>query len=178
MHKTLDAMTLGCRQPLAREAYFHIILLGLRIVRHCTTLPSAIKWRLKDRILTVALAWFAKAPEYVFLICFDTLTNLSRWSIGGNRVQIKAETHILSDIQSYLEVLSRTGIAPEGPLKSPKAKQDLLSLLISNEQTRLMVWLFPLDYNKKHHFTSGQHSKALTDVSTQAQPESRRLTWN
>jgi phosphatidylinositol 4-kinase len=88
-----------------------------------------------------------------------------RWSIGGNRVQIKAETHILSDIQSYLEVLDKSGISPEGPLKSSKAKQELLSVLISNEQTRLMVWLFPLDYNKKHHFTSGQHSKALTDVS-------------
>jgi phosphatidylinositol 4-kinase len=63
MHITLEAMGSGCRQPLAREAYFHIILLGLRIVRHSTTLSSAIKWRLKDRVLTVALAWFAKAPE-------------------------------------------------------------------------------------------------------------------
>jgi len=100
---------------------------------------------------------YSLPTSYIFV-------NLSRWSIGGNRLQIKAETHILSDIQSYLEVLGKSGIAPEGPLKSPKAKQDLLSLLISNEQTRLMVWLFPLDYNKKHHFTSGQHSKALTDV--------------
>jgi phosphatidylinositol 4-kinase len=91
-------------------------------------------------------------------------TECNRWSFGGNRLQIKAETHILSDIQSYLEVLGKTEIAPEGPLRSPKAKQDLLSLLISNEQTRLMVWLFPLDYSKKHHFTSGQHNKALTDV--------------
>jgi phosphatidylinositol 4-kinase len=65
MHVTLDALSLGCPQPLAREAYFHIVLLGLRIVRHCTTLPNAIKWRLTDRILTVGLAWFAKAPEYV-----------------------------------------------------------------------------------------------------------------
>lgn len=63
MHITLDGMSSGCAQPLAREAYFHIILLGLRIVRHCTTLPGPIKWRLKDRILTAGLAWFAKAPE-------------------------------------------------------------------------------------------------------------------
>ena len=63
MHVTLDALGSGCPQPLAREAYFHIILLGLRIVRHCTTLPSPIKWRLKDRILSAGLAWFAKAPE-------------------------------------------------------------------------------------------------------------------
>lgn len=96
---------------------------------------------------------------------FYALTaDLSRWSIGGNRLQIKAETHILSDIQSHLDTLSKSTTALEGPLKSPKSKQDLLSVLISNEQTRLMVWLFPLDYSKKHHFTSGQHSKPLTDV--------------
>jgi phosphatidylinositol 4-kinase len=63
MHVTLDALSTGCPQPLAREAYFHIVLLGLRIVRHCTTLPNAIKWRLKDRTLSAGLAWFAKAPE-------------------------------------------------------------------------------------------------------------------
>jgi hypothetical protein len=64
-----------------------------------------------------------------------------------------------------VEVVGKTGTVAEGSLRSLKAKQDLLSLLISNEQTRLMVWLFPLDYGKKHHFTSGQHSKTLTDVS-------------
>ncbi|KAJ4344399.1 phosphatidylinositol-4- kinase [Didymosphaeria variabile] len=150
MHVTLDALSSGCAQPLAREAYFHVVLLGLRIVRHCTTLSSAIKWRLKDRILSAGLAWFAKAPE---------------WSFGGNRLQIKAETHVLADVQAYLEVVGRTDAITEGSLKSLKAKQDLLSLLISNEQTRLMVWLFPLDYGKKHHFTSGQHSKTLAEAA-------------
>jgi phosphatidylinositol 4-kinase len=66
IHVTLDAMSLGCSQPLAREAYFHIILLGLKIARHCTTLASAITGRLLDRILTAALAWFAHAPQYVY----------------------------------------------------------------------------------------------------------------
>ncbi|KAF9730815.1 hypothetical protein PMIN06_009193 [Paraphaeosphaeria minitans] len=153
IHVTLDALSLGCAQPLAREAYFHIVLLGLRIVRHCTTLSSALKWRLKDRILSAGLAWFAKAPE---------------WSFGGNRLQIKAETHVLADVQAYLEVVGKTGTITEGSMRSLKAKQDLLSLLISNEQTRLMVWLFPLDYGKKHHFTSGQHSKTLADVAVTA----------
>lgn len=63
MHTTLDALNLGCAQPLAREAYFHVVLLGLRIVRHCTTFSAATKWRLKDRILSAGLAWFAKEPE-------------------------------------------------------------------------------------------------------------------
>jgi phosphatidylinositol 4-kinase len=65
IHITLDAMSVGCSQPLAREAYFHIILLGLKIVRFSTTLSSPIKWRFMDRLLTAALAWFAHAPQYV-----------------------------------------------------------------------------------------------------------------
>ncbi|KAF2109092.1 hypothetical protein BDV96DRAFT_586559 [Lophiotrema nucula] len=150
MHITLDTMSNGCPQPLARESYFHIILLGLRVLRHSTTLSEPIRWRLKDRILTAALAWFAKAPE---------------WSFGGNRLQIKAETHVLADIQSQLQVVAHIGISNSSTLKSLKGKQDLLSLLLSNEQTRLMVWLFPLDYEKKQHFTSGQHGKTLTDAA-------------
>jgi phosphatidylinositol 4-kinase len=63
IHITLDAMSAGCAQPLAREAYFHVVLLGLRIARYCTNLPASIKGRLLDRILTAALAWFAVAPQ-------------------------------------------------------------------------------------------------------------------
>ncbi|KAH9860737.1 hypothetical protein J1614_012069 [Plenodomus biglobosus] len=148
MHVTLDAMNCGCSQPLAREAYFHIILLGLRIARYCITLSPTIKWRLIDRILTGALAWFAKAPQ---------------WSFGGNRLQIKAETHVLMDVQAQLEIIGKVAAAADVGAKL-KAKQDLLSLLIVNEHTRLMVWLFPLD-NKKHRFSGGSHINVLPDTA-------------
>ncbi|KAH9867339.1 hypothetical protein IAQ61_007931 [Plenodomus lingam] len=151
MHITLDAMSSGCSQPLAREAYFHIILLGLRIAHHCITLSPTIRWRLFDRILTGALAWFAKAPQ---------------WSFGGNRLQIKAETHVLMDVQAQLEAVSKLTAAADIGAKL-KAKQDLLSLLIANEHTRLMVWLFPLD-NKKHRFSGGSHSNVLPDAAVTA----------
>jgi phosphatidylinositol 4-kinase len=150
IHITLDAMSVGCSQPLAREAYFHIILLGLKIARHCTTLASAIKGRLLDRILTAALAWFAQAPQ---------------WSFGGNRLQIKAETHILADVQANLDAIGKTTTAEDIGSKH-KAKQDLLSMLIANEQSRLLVWLFPLDHAKKHHFTLSSSRAGLPDVST------------
>lgn len=93
---------------------------------------------------------------------------ISRWSFGGNRLQIKAETHILADVQAQLEVIGKVTTAADIGAKL-KAKQDLLSLLIANEQTRLMVWLFPLDYGKKHHFTAGHHKNTLPDVSIAAQ---------
>lgn len=91
--------------------------------------------------------------------------NRTRWSFGGNRLQIKAETHILADVQSQLEVVGKVTTSADIGTKL-KGKQDLLSLLIANEQTRLMVWLFPLDYSKKHHFTSGHNRNTLPDVGT------------
>jgi phosphatidylinositol 4-kinase len=87
-----------------------------------------------------------------------------RWSFGGNRLQIKAETHVLADVQANLDAMAKTVIAGDIGSKL-KAKQDLLSLLISNEQSRLLVWLFPLDHAKKHHFSSGGNRAGLVDVS-------------
>ncbi|OSS54503.1 hypothetical protein B5807_01599 [Epicoccum nigrum] len=152
IHTTLDAMSEGCSQPLAREAYFHIVLLALRIVRHSTTVSSPAKWRLMDRLLTAALAWFAHPPQ---------------WSYGGNRLQIKAETHVLSDVQTHLEALGKMAIVADSASRQVKAKQDLLSLLISNEQARLSVWLFPLDNGKKHHFGGGARN-GLPDAAVTA----------
>src|SRR5690242_14543078 len=145
-------MSAGCSQPLAREAYFHIILLALRIVRHSTTISSGTKWRLMDRLLTAALAWFAHAPQ---------------WSYGGNRLQIKAETQVLSDVQIHLEAIGKLAIVADSASRQVKAKQDLLTLLISNEQTRLNVWLFPLDNGKRHHFGGGTRN-SLPDAAVSA----------
>ncbi|KAJ9668769.1 phosphatidylinositol-4- kinase [Coniosporium apollinis] len=144
MQVTLEAMPYTSNHPLAREVHFHIVLLGLRVLRFSTDLSAAMQWRLKDRILSAALVWFSRQPK---------------WSFGGNRLQVKAETHILADIQAALQDVAAIGIKPNATLKSLQTKQDLLLMLLANEQSRLMVWLFPLDYEKKHYFTSGQHSK-------------------
>jgi phosphatidylinositol 4-kinase len=92
------------------------------------------------------------------------LTN-GRWSYGGNRIQIKAETHLLQDVHLALGKVESIGLATIGPRKPLQAKAELLSLLLANEQTRLLVWLFPLDYEKKHHFTLGHNNKPPSEVS-------------
>lgn len=80
-------------------------------------------------------------------------------------MQIKAETHILADVQANLDAMAKT--VALGDIGSKlKAKQDLLSLLIANEQSRLLVWLFPLDHAKKNHFMSSASRAGLPDVST------------
>jgi phosphatidylinositol 4-kinase len=147
---TLDALSVKQCHALTREAHFHIILLALRILRYSSNLDAHLLWRFKDRILSAALAWFSFAPQ---------------WSFGGNRLQIKAETHLLGDLQTALEKVAHIGSESFGSRRSLKPKQDLLSMLLASEQTRLMVWLFPLDYERKHHFTSSHHSKPPTDFA-------------
>ncbi|KAF2842827.1 hypothetical protein M501DRAFT_32254 [Patellaria atrata CBS 101060] len=153
MQITLDHMVSTTSHPLAREVHFHIILLGLKMLRFNTSLDGTAQWRFKDRLLGAALAWFSLPP---------------RWSFGGNRLQIKAETHVLADVQMLLEKTAHIGSKSEASLKSLQGKQDLLQMLLSSEQTRLMVWLFPLDYEKKHYFASGHQTRAPPDAALSA----------
>lgn len=71
----------------------------------------------------------------------------------------------MTDVQLQLEALGKTASVVDSASKQVKAKQDLLSLLIASEQTRLSVWLHPLENNKKHFFTSGHAKGGLPDVS-------------
>lgn len=60
---TLRGLRDTAGHPLAREVHFHIILLGLRFLRSCTSLDAIARWRLKDDLLSAALAWFAHTPR-------------------------------------------------------------------------------------------------------------------
>lgn len=83
-----------------------------------------------------------------------------RWSFGGNRLQIKAETHVLADVAAQLELVGKIAgaggvVVPPDVAARLKAKRELLALLLANEQMRLLVWLFPLEGGKRHHFGGG-----------------------
>ncbi|KAJ5193019.1 hypothetical protein N7449_009161 [Penicillium cf. viridicatum] len=125
--------------PLAREIHFRIVLLGLRILRHLSPRNSGASWKLKDQILSAALSWFKHPP---------------RWSFGGNRLQIKAEDRILSEVTAALRGVAGIAANAQGSYKSLQAKEDLLQILVENERSRLRVWLFPLDPERKHHIPS------------------------
>lgn len=60
---TLETLSEGVGHPLAREAFFHVILLALRILRFSTNMDVQVLWRFKDRLLSAALAWFLKDPK-------------------------------------------------------------------------------------------------------------------
>ncbi|KAL2866787.1 1-phosphatidylinositol 4-kinase STT4 [Aspergillus lucknowensis] len=148
----IDRTTVGLlsasKHPLARELHFRIVSFCLRVLRHCISLDNVTLWRLKHQILSAALSWFNEPP---------------RWSFGGNRLQLKAEDKILSDVVTFLAKVSKVGCNTRWPYTSLQAKQDLLQVLLENERSRLKVWLFPLEPDRKHHLSQSPLNKHLTE---------------
>ena len=148
---TLQGLKSTSGHPLVREMHFQVILFGLNILKYCTGLDQASQWVLKDTILSAALSWFRHQP---------------RWSFGGNRLQIKAETRLLADVENALRTVAFIGSKTMGTFQTLASKQDLLLLLLENEQTRLIVWLYPLDHERRYVFSSGHSGRLPSDVST------------
>ena len=96
----------------------------------------------------------------------------SRWSFGGNRLQLKAESRLIGDVASALTAVATLGNGKPQSLQALTRKQDLLQLLLENEQMRLVVWLFPLDHERRHVFSTG-HSAKPAEVSTAFQVQSK-----
>ncbi|PGH30996.1 phosphatidylinositol 4-kinase [[Emmonsia] crescens] len=143
--------------PLAREIHFHIVLFGLKVLRYCTSQTKIALWKLKDQTLSAALSWFSHPP---------------RWSLGGNRLQMKAEDKVLQDIESLLESTARIATGASGARKSLQAKQELVRLLVENERFRLRVWLFPLEHERRHYISSSGNK-----VDPEVISSLMRLAW-
>lgn len=136
---TVVALANTQSHPLAREIHFRIIVFGLKILQNLRPRNGPATWKLKDQILSAALSWFKHTP---------------RWSFGGNRLQIKAEDKVFADTLSMLRSVTDIGSQSQGSYKSLQAKEDLLQILIEHERSRLRVWLFPLEPERKHHMPS------------------------
>lgn len=106
----------------------------------------------------------------------DLLMNYS-WSFGGNRLQIKAETRLMEDVDVALQAVSSIGLATIDTLHSLGSKQELLLALLDHEQMRLEVWLYPLDHERRHIFPSLHFRKPNSEVSEQSQPRSEGKTY-
>ncbi|KAH6898896.1 hypothetical protein B0T10DRAFT_122905 [Thelonectria olida] len=127
---TLDAVRQSASHPLAREIRFSIILFSLRVLRACPTLKPAAQWRFKEKILSAGLSWFRYSP---------------RWSFGSNLLHIKTEIRLLSDVVTALQHVAFIGAQTVGNVKSLQSKEQLLEILLKNEQSRLVVWVNPLN---------------------------------
>jgi phosphatidylinositol 4-kinase A len=143
---TLDGLKYATDHPLAREIRLQIVLFGLKVIKHATALDLSARCQLKDKLLSAALSWFTFAPK---------------WSFGGNRLQLKAETRLLADVSQALKSVPITGNIPVPLSKSLQAKESLLQVLMESEHTRLTVWLYPLGEPPE---ISNQKSRGPTEV--------------
>ncbi|USW57559.1 Putative phosphatidylinositol 3-/4-kinase, catalytic domain, protein kinase-like domain superfamily [Septoria linicola] len=150
MRITLAQMKQSVNQPLAREVHFHIILLALNILQHCTSFGATTQWRLKDAILSAGLAWFANPPK---------------WSFGSNRLQVKAERKLLGDVSNLLSALSGIGARATKSLPTLHQKEALLLQLIKHEVGKLTVWIGPLGHDNSSTAAPG-HAELQTQEST------------
>ncbi|CAK7204679.1 Phosphatidylinositol 4-kinase stt4 [Sporothrix eucalyptigena] len=145
---TLDAIRATSKpHSIARQLWFQIILFGLRVLRFSSTISSIAQWRLKDKILSAALYWFASKLK---------------WSYGSSNLQLRTDIRLLSDVMAAVKAVSYIGAhhqsASGATTKSLQAKEQLLILLLENEQMRLSVWAYPLSEPGKTH----PHHLAIT----------------
>ena len=69
------------------------------------------------------------------------------------------------DVEGLLNGTASIGANTTRTLQSLKPKQELLIRLMENEHTRLQVWLFPIDHEKRRLFSSYRLGRPSTVVS-------------
>lgn len=79
-------------------------------------------------------------------------------------MQIKAEDKVLGEVEAALESVSQIGASTAGSRKSLRSKHDLVRILLASERSRLKVWLFPLEQEKRHYISSGSGGAPNPDV--------------
>ncbi|RDA90048.1 hypothetical protein CP533_4937 [Ophiocordyceps camponoti-saundersi (nom. inval.)] len=148
---TMNALKKSTSHPMTRELHFQIVLFGLEVLRSSTTLGAGAQWRLKRKILAAGLAWFKNAP---------------RWSFGCNILQLRTEVRLISDVLDALKAVSFIGVRAVGNIQSLQAKEQLLQLLLENEQSRLSVWIAPLEHRHGHLTLHGGSKSSLETTLT------------
>lgn len=142
---TLEAIKNSTPHPMAREIRFQVVLFGLKVLKSSTTMGAIAQYRFKDLILSAGLGWFNSPP---------------RWSFGSNILQLKTEIRLMEDVLTALAETAEIGAQSVGSsLKSLASKEKLLSVLLESEQSRLHVWVHPIDSGKSTHLTFRHSSK-------------------
>lgn len=147
---TLDALRDASPHPMARELRFLIILYALKVLRSSTMIGATAQWRLKEKILLAGLSWFKHSPK---------------WSFGSNMLQLKTEIRLITDVLAALKQVAFIGTNTTNNVKSLQAKEQLFQILLENEQTRLSVWISPVNspQGSSHPHLHLHSNKAVTE---------------
>lgn len=160
LNLTLDGVKHATGHPSTRELRLHIVFFALGVLRHSISLTHAERTILRDRILSAGLTWFSFSP---------------RWSFGANKLQVKAERRLLTDIASSLHNIKAQNHRFSTLTKAITAKETLLLTLLESEQARLTTWLNPLgEAGAMYGGING--SKAQAEVCNQISNSSQRRT--
>ncbi|KAH9981001.1 hypothetical protein BGW80DRAFT_1501409 [Lactifluus volemus] len=127
---------------LAREARFSFLIFGFEALGS-SRLDSYCEYALRESLYAVAFSWFSVRP---------------RWSHGSNRLQVDADSKLLTEFLSVLQAdtarfaleVSSLGQAQATSMNSAyvsrlKSHSVPLKLLVENELYRLSVWANPVN---------------------------------
>ncbi|KAL7629182.1 phosphatidylinositol-4- kinase [Parahypoxylon ruwenzoriense] len=151
LDKTLDALKNSASHPMARELRLRIVIFSLRVLRMSPTVCTLTQWRLKDKILSGGLDWFKFSPK---------------WSFGSNLLQLKTEVRLIGDVMTALRAVSSIGVNAIGSFRALAQKEALLQILLESEQTRLNVWVHPVNEgnHQRPHLLTHSGRTALEGV--------------
>ncbi|KZV73387.1 atypical/PIKK/PI4K protein kinase [Peniophora sp. CONT] len=128
--------------PLAREARFSFLLFGFEALKS-SRLDSMCEHILRESLYATAFGWFADRPQ---------------WSFGTNRLQLDADTKLLSEFLAFIKsdaarlAYHVTSLAPNQVpathhyyINRVSALSVPLQLLVENEMYRLSIWDNPVN---------------------------------
>ncbi|KAI0256980.1 atypical/PIKK/PI4K protein kinase [Lactifluus subvellereus] len=147
---------------LAREARFAFLTFGFEALGS-SRLDSYCEYALRESLYAVAFSWFSVRPQ---------------WSRGSNRLQMDADSKLLTEFLSILQVdaarlahdVSSLGQAQATSMNAAyvsrlKSHSVPLKLLVENELCRLSVWANPVNDVKRGADYSTNLERSMTDES-------------
>lgn len=134
-------------EPIARELHFRFVLSVLRTSAGLIPAGEDMVWMTRDMILTHAFKWFARP---------------SRWSFGGNKLQLKADIKVLAEVAGTVETMISSCPPATSSRRALLPRFELLSALVQDEIHRLAVWLSPLE-SGMFHGLHGHHDTKISE---------------
>ncbi|KAI0275884.1 atypical/PIKK/PI4K protein kinase [Russula aff. rugulosa BPL654] len=146
---------------LAREARFSLLIFGFEALGS-SRLDSYCEHALRESLYTAAFSWFSVRPQ---------------WSHGFNRLQMDADSKLLTEFLTVLQKdtarlaheVSSLGHMQAASLNSTyvsrlKSHSVPLKLLVENELYRLSVWANPMNDSKRGVDYSTNLERNMTDI--------------
>lgn len=123
----LKGLSYASLHPLARTTRFELVKFALEIMDIQTRFGIKNTYKFKNLAVSAALTWFAQPAQ---------------WPFGGNRLNLKADIELLTNIAVIFKAMSTTSNNPSDQIL--KVKRNLLLVFMNDELTKMYAWCDPL----------------------------------